>query len=105
MEGQVVVTRETLLSLAASLAIRQLSHFGVKPAELESLRHQVQSAVDRSEGTIQYVAQKETDTLRAMLEDDDEQPEVEFVMLLSVYADAGVRIACQIQRQRLAEAN
>ena len=106
MNEPLTVTNGTLLSLAASMALRQLHVFGVKGRELEALRHRIQDVVRSSEDLLKSISQTEVNTLRTIPEDDGEDREqAEFVVMLSVYAEYGIRIACKIQRQRLAEAN
>ena len=106
MNEPLTVTNGTLLSLAASMALRQLHVFGVNGRELETLRHRIQEVVRSSEDLLKSNSQSEIDTLRTIPEDDGEDREqAEFIVMLSVYAEYGIRIACKIQRQRLAEAN
>lgn len=106
MDGQLTVTNGTLLSLAASMALRQLSTFGVRAAELESLRSHVQGIVEDAEGFLKQASNREIGILRTIPEEDGEdRGQAEFVLMLSVYAEYGTRIACKIQRQRLAESN
>lgn len=106
MEAPLTVTNGTLLSLSASTALRQLSVFGVKATELESLRHRIQGEIEDAEVLLKSISQREVDTLRTIPEEDGEdRGQAEFVLMLSVYAEYGIRIACKIQRKRLAEAN
>lgn len=106
MEARLEVTNGTLLSLAASTALRQLSVFGVKASELESLRHRIQGEIEDAEDSLMANSNREIDILRTIPEEDGEdRPQAEFVLMLSIYAEYGTRIACKIQRQRLAEAN
>ena len=106
MEEPLSVTNGTLLSLTASMALRQLHVFGVKGAELERLRYKIQDIVEQGEDLLRSTSHGEIETLRTIPEEDGEdRSQAEFVMMLSVYAEYGIRIACKIQRQRLAEAN
>lgn len=106
MDVPVTVTSGTLLSLAASTALRQLSTFGVKGRELESLRHAIQDEVDEAEDSLRAAMWRDIEMLRTIPEEDGEdRGQAEFVLMLSVYAEYGIRIACKIYRQRLAEAN
>jgi hypothetical protein len=94
------------MALAATMALRQLHVFGVNSRELETLRHRVQDVVRSSEELLKSISHSEVNTLRTIPEEDGEDREqAEFVVMLSVYAEYGIRIACKIQRQRLAEAN
>jgi hypothetical protein len=106
MDGPLEVTSGTLLSLAAAVALRQLSTFGVKEAELESLRHMIQDEVDDARDVLRSKSDGEIDILRTIPEEyGEDRGQAEFVLMLSIYAEYGVRIACKLQRQRLAEAN
>jgi hypothetical protein len=106
MNGFLSVTDGTLLSLSASMALRQLNVFGVKADELESLRVRIQGEVEDAEDLLKSISRQEIDILRTIPEDEGEdRGQAEFVLMLSVYAEYGIRIACKVQRQRLAEAN
>lgn len=107
MDGSsIAVTNGTLLSLSASVALRQLNVLGVKASDLESLRQRVQDEVDDAEVLLKSISQKEIRILRTIPEElGEDRGQAEFVLMLSVYAEYGVRIACKILRQRMAEAN
>jgi hypothetical protein len=106
MNGFLSVTDGTLLSLSASMALRQLNVFGVKAPELESLRVRIQDEVEKAEDLLKSISRQEIDILRTIPEDEGEdRQQAEFVLMLSVFAEYGIRIACKVQRQRLAEAN
>lgn len=106
MEAPLTVTNGTLLSLSASTALRQLSVFGVKASEIESLRHRIQDEIEDADDMLKSLSRKEIDILRTIPEEyGEDREQAEFVLMLSIYAEYGTRIACRIQRQRLAEAN
>ena len=106
MEGFVEVDESGLLALASTMAVRQLSRFKVPVREIAALEDRIAGLVADAEESVRGIATVELRTMRETPASElFDRGTAEFVLLCSVYAELGVRIADKIQRARLAEAN
>jgi hypothetical protein len=100
------ITENSLLSLASAMAVRRLSRYGVPPGELMRLTDIVNGQVEDASEKVRRLAAEEDSILATVPEEDGEDRETaRFLLILSVYADAGCTIADRVMKKRISEAN
>lgn len=102
----ITFTEGAFQSLAAAVALRQLSRYGVPERELATHGDSVVNHVERCEEKMREVVAAETSILRSIPESKGEDRNTaELILMLAIYSELGCRIADTIQRKRVAERN